>query len=135
MWSFVKNLFTVSNDNSTKVIDGILAAGDKLVLTEEERLDFQMKGRELFLKQLELERESQGIRSVTRRWIAIMVMTHYFLWINVALVSFFFGLEAFAKFAFDLVLEVFWLVFAVASFYFGPAVADYVGKRFGKGPQ
>lgn len=131
MITFLKNLFTVDG-NAGKVIDGVIAAGDKLVLTEEERLDFQQKGRELYLKQLELERESQGIRSVTRRWIALMVMIHYFAWIDLALVAYFSSKPELAKFTFDIVLEVFWLVFAVSTFYFGPTVVEYVGKRFGK---
>jgi len=123
MFSFVKNLFTTSK-SADAVIDGAIRGIDAAFFTEEEQAENRKEIQKLWLQGIELDRNASNIRSVTRRWIAILTFSHYFLWIDAAMVASALGKTAFATYAWNVVLEVFWLVFAVGSYYFGPMIAE-----------
>lgn len=77
MWSFIKGLFGGSSNNkdiAEKAADGIYNGLDKLIYTDEEKADALMEGRKLFLKFVDKAYDQNSIRSVTRRWLAFLVV-------------------------------------------------------------
>lgn len=77
MWGFIKGMFGGSSNNSdiaNKAADGIYNGLDKLIHTDEEKADALAEGRKVFLKFIDKAYDQNSIRSVTRRWLAFMVV-------------------------------------------------------------
>ena len=71
--SWFTNIFggtEVAADIAKTAADGIYNGLDKLVYTEEEKADSELKGKELWFKIVELGYKENGPRSVNRRWLA-----------------------------------------------------------------
>jgi hypothetical protein len=77
MIQWVTRLFG-SEKNTNKIVetaaDGIYHGIDKLIYTDEERAEAMAEGRKAFLEFVRLTHDQNSIRSVTRRWLAFMVV-------------------------------------------------------------
>lgn len=113
-----------SAKSAETIVDGFVNGADKLFYTEEEKAEARERAQGQWLDALKIDADASNIRSVTRRWIAIIAVAHYFLWIDAALIAYAWDAAEFAKFAFKIITDVFWLIFTIASFYFGPALAE-----------
>jgi hypothetical protein len=60
-----------------KVTDAIISGGDKLMLTDEERLDYNIKAAELHLKLTEKIGNESAPTSVSRRVVGLMVLAPF----------------------------------------------------------
>lgn len=114
MFGFVKGLFT--SDTVTKTVDGIYNGVDKLILTDEERLDYENKKIEYKLKSLPLFEPYK----LAQRYIAVMFTINFILafWVGVALL-FMEKLELLEKYL--LLVGVFnlgWIMLAIIGWYF-----------------
>ena len=73
----LKNLFgsaTTIDKVATTAADGIYNGLDKLVYTDEEKADALAAGRQTFLKFIDKAYDQNTIRSITRRWLAFLVV-------------------------------------------------------------
>ena len=118
------------------IVEGFVKGADALFYTDEEKAQALERTQGLWLDALKLDADASNVRSVTRRWIALITVVHYFLWIDLMIGLYIFNKTAEAKFCYDVVTDVFWLIFAVVSFYFGPAVVErafgfFKGKKNG----
>lgn len=57
-----------------KITDAIISGGDKLMLTEEERLDYNQKAAELHLKLTEQIGKESAPTAISRRVVGLMVL-------------------------------------------------------------
>lgn len=79
-FSGIKAIFTgvktadKAMDIATKGTDGIIAGIDKLFYTDEEKAEAGMKVTELAISMVKATHSESTIRSVTRRWLAWLVM-------------------------------------------------------------
>jgi len=55
------------------IIEGGISGIDKLFLTDEEKRDYAVKAQEMYLKHQELILNENTARSITRRYIAVMI--------------------------------------------------------------
>jgi len=130
VFSFIKSLFG-TNENNSKVVeraaDGIYNGLDKLIYTEEEKADAFQKGREAFLEFVKITHDQNSIRSVTRRWLAFLVIAPVMLFFVMSGLTKFVGIfvsnsvqytEA-ADFLFKLVVEMSPWAAGILAFYFG----------------
>jgi len=124
MFSFLKKLFG-SGETAGKVIekaaDGIYNGIDKLVYTDEERADALAKGRELFMEFAKVAYDENSIRSVTRRWLAFMVVAPTMLAFVVSGVMYLFN-QPYADHLFQMVQTMGPWAAGVLAFYFGPHI-------------
>lgn len=123
MFSFIKNLFGGSGDTSSileKAADGIYNGLDKLVYTEEEKAESLAKGRELFMEFAKVAYDQNSIRSVTRRWLAFMVIGPTMVFYVVSVLFRLFGMVAEADFTIQAANNLIPWAGGVLAFYFGP---------------
>lgn len=113
------NWFVTGGEQVSKVTDAVIASGDALVYTEEEKAEVAAKKRELWWKFMEMSRNETSIKSVTRRILAFMVFLHWFAFLDVSLALYLMGHEQQAKDVFAMATDMYWIVFSVAAFYFG----------------
>lgn len=111
--------FTGGGKQVDKVTDAVINGVDAVFYTEEEKAEDSKKRAELWYKFMEMARDESSIKSVTRRIIAILVMSHWLLFLDVALVSHLLGNSQEAKFSFELANAMLWIVGGVGAFYFG----------------
>ena len=111
--------FQKGGEQVEKITDAVIKSGDALFYTAEEKEENAAKRRDLYFKFLELSRDENSIKSVTRRVLAFAVIGQWLLMLNVAMGLYLFGLTEQATFVFSMIQDVFWFVFAVGSFYFG----------------
>jgi len=122
MWSWVTGLFGSSDktgDVLNKAADGIYNGLDKLVYTDEEKADALAKGRELFLDFAKTAYDQNSIRSVTRRWLAFLVVGPCILFYVASGIAFFFNQEASTHFM-QMAQGLTPWAGGVLVFYFGP---------------
>ena len=120
MFGFLKKLVAtpkavdVALDGVKSGIDGI----GKCFFTEQEKAEFTLKAGEMWIRVQESLAQESGIRSMTRRILAIMGMgTFMFFLIGAALAWPF--LPEYSAFLLSLAKELGGLTFAITSFYFG----------------
>ncbi len=122
MISFLKGLFGSSKSAET-VIDtaakGIYNGIDAMVFTEEEKSQARQKGFDSWLKFYEIAYDQNSVRSITRRWVAFMILGPMTLYSLAAAVLTPFYPE-YAKFLFSLVQEYSPVAMVIIAFYFGP---------------
>lgn len=112
-----------------KVLDAGISGLDKLILTDEEKKELSLKAGKQWVDLQKVLGEESTVRSVTRRVLAIMVMSSFTVLVFAAAIAYSFDPE-YAKFLVDLADGKFgWLVLAVGGFYFGPHM---VGRMFDK---
>lgn len=113
-----------------KVLDGTIAGIDKLVLTEEERLDARKDFIESWLKLQATLGEETTVRGVTRRLLALLVVGTY-VFLSIGAVAVWKFDKAFADFIWEVANagQYGYMTLAVVVFYFGPYVFE---RLFGK---
>lgn len=113
-----------------KVLDGTIAGIDKLVLTEEERLDARKSFIDSWLKLQAILGEETTVRGVTRRLLALLVVGTYVL-LSIGAVAVWKFDKAFADFIWEVANagQYGYMTLAVVVFYFGPYVFE---RLFGK---
>ena len=115
---------------STKAVDtaaDLIKAGadgiDKLWFTSEEKSDASAKFYENWLGMITLMVDTESIRSITRRYIAISVIGVWLYLVLFGTTTFVFGgseSEKSAEFVFKVIDSMTWQVVAIIGFYFGP---------------
>ena len=105
-----------------KITDAIISGGDKLMLTEEERLDYNQKAAELHLKLTEQIGSESAPTAISRRVVGLMVLGPFaFLSIGGAVI---YSISPDMSKHWLLVAENFEMPsLAVVAFYFGSHVA------------
>lgn len=114
MFKLLKTIFS-GPEEAGKIIDGVLAAGDKAWYTKEEKAEDAGKARDWYLKYLETTQP----QNLSRRLIAVMVSA---LWVFVVLIGImgYWIDEDFAKFVFSVLSESVNMPFSIIiGFYFG----------------
>jgi hypothetical protein len=107
-----------------KITDAVIKSGDMLVFTDEEKAIGRAESRAMYMKFLELSRNENSIKSITRRIIAFAVIGEWLLLLNIAVGLVLAGKPDLAEPVFVVLAEIFWLVFAIGSFYFGAWTLD-----------
>lgn len=103
-----------------KVLDAGIAGIDKLVLTDEEKLDFQKKLGDQWLEVLKVLGPETSVRGMTRRILTFLTVLPYTLLIVAAAVVHFWD-AVYAQFLLDLADGKFGIiVLTIVAFYFGP---------------
>lgn len=144
--------FTSGGKNVQKITDAAIASGDALIYTEEERAATAEKQRELYFKFLELSRDENSIKSVTRRIITFAILAEWFMFLNLAalfkLIQLWFvlfsklpeeeltltvaALGGMADWSIDVVIALLWIIGAVVSFYYGANILNGKMGKFSK---
>jgi hypothetical protein len=112
------------------IIDGFVSGADKLFLTDEEKRDYAVKAQGMYIKHQELVLNENTARSITRRYIAVMITV-----VSLALTIFTIGIAAYdielAKTTMS-IIQAFGVdnaFLAVLIFYFGSyGLTGIVGK-------
>lgn len=102
-----------------KLIDGAMSAGDKLILTEEERLDYNKEVGELAVKFVATQADANSVRSKARRVLAILLVSHELLFLDMAAVLYLWGNSKYGDLMLGLASLLATSVAAVVIFYFG----------------
>lgn len=141
MWTFIKSLFGSSGDTGKALetaADGLYNGIDKLIYTDEEKADALAEVRPLFLKFAEKAYDQNSIRSITRRWLAFMVVGPTMTFFCLAALFYGFGLFVedstawtnYSTFLFGLAKTLVPWAGGVLVFYFGPhLIGAMPGKR------
>lgn len=130
MFSFIKGLFG-SSESTDKVVEtaakGIYNGLDALFFTDEEKAEFRQKQAETVIKFAEIAYDENSIRSVTRRWLAFMVVGPAMLMIVVASILYPFQPE-YSDFLFNVFGKLIPWAGGVLMFYFGPHIIGAAKK-------
>ncbi len=117
-------------DTAADLIKAGVSGIDKLFFTEEEKSDASAKFYDNWIKTLELLVDTESIRSITRRYLAVAVVGAWlYLVILGVMVHVFGGDKETAEFVFKVVESMNYPVLAVIGFYFGP---EMIGRLLGK---
>jgi hypothetical protein len=108
-----------------KTVDAVINTGDKLWITEEERIEFAQKKREWYLKYL----ESTQSQNVSRRLIAVIVTALWSALIVTGVIAKSLGSVEVSTFIFDTLKDNVNLPFSIIiGFYFAAHVANKIRK-------
>lgn len=113
-----------------KILDSTIAGVDKLILTDEERAEFQQKVGEQWLELQKLMGEETSIRGVTRRILSVMCIGTYILLSLGSVIAWKFD-KAFADFIWEVANagQYGYITLTIVAFYFGPY---FLQKLLGK---
>lgn len=130
MFSAIKALFG-SSKSVDKVIttaaDGIYKGIDMLVYTDEEKAIASQKGTELFLRFTEKALDQNQIRSVTRRWLAFIIVGPMMVCFIASGIAFLVSTEL-ATHLYTLFTELVPWGAGILVFYFGPHLIGSIKK-------
>lgn len=104
---------------ATTAADGIYHGLDKLVYTDEKKADALAKGRETFLKFIDKAYDQNTTRSITRRWLAFLVVGPAMLIFMTSAIAYPFS-QPLADHLFLLFKDIVPWAGGVLIFYFGP---------------
>lgn len=139
IFSFIKGLFSSDSSDSTggKVLDNIASGVDKLVLTKEEKLDYNKDAMNLWIRMQEALGDENSARAKARRFLAISVfctfLFTFFLVIIHLLIGFWFNInvtpliDAILKTAVTFMLGE--LTLTTFVFYFGKGIVNNLGAK------
>lgn len=116
--SFV-SWFTGGGKQVEKVTNAVINGVDAVFYTEEEKAEDSKARRQLWFKFMELSRDESSIKSVTRRILSFLIIGHWLLFMDAALIFYAIGEISKAKMAFELAASMMWITAGVAAFYFG----------------
>ncbi len=118
-----------------KVLDASIRGVDALVYTDEEKAVAKQKVLESWLKLQETMGEETTVRAVTRRILAVMIMSPFVGMAVGAAVAYKFDKD-YANFLYDMAEGSFGtMAIMVAVFYFGPYMLGQAAQAFRKPPQ
>lgn len=118
----LKNLFgsaTTIDKVAITAADGIYNGIDKLVYTPEEKAEALAAGRETFLKFIDKAYDQNTIRSITRRWLAFLIVGPSMVIFLSSAICYPFS-PLLAKHLFELFQVIAPWAGGVLIFYFGP---------------
>ncbi len=116
-------------DTAASLIDAGVNGIDKLFFTDEEKAEASSKFYENWISTLKLLVDTESIRSITRRYLAISVIGTWLLLIITGTSVYIAGLKDAAEFTFRVVQDMTVPVLAVIGFYFGPEMISRVLGR------
>ena len=108
-----------ASDIAKTLTSGIVSGIDALVFTDQEKAQYSAKAGELYLKFYETFGKENSEQSKARRMLAVMTFKVYFFLILAGVAVYKFDAE-YAKFMFEIVKSITWLVGMVAGAYFIP---------------
>jgi len=123
---------TKAVDTATGLIDAAKDGIDKLFYTDEEKAEQGAKFYDNWLQMVTLMVDTESIRSITRRYLAVSVIGVWLYLIVLGTATFIFGgasAEKSAEFVFKVVSSMDWQVIAIIGFYFGP---EMIGRMLDK---
>lgn len=115
LFSFLKS----APDAAEKAIDTITSAGDAVWFTDEEKAEYKKECFKLWADSLAKINDENSPRSLTRRYIAFMVVGVWLLFSIVSVVAHPFNIE-YSAFVLDVLSMQSPIVGGIAVFYFGP---------------
>jgi len=121
MISWLTGLFGSSKSTDTVVetaAKGIYNGLDALFFTDEEKAEFRQKQAETVIKFAEIAYDENSIRSVTRRWLAFMVVGPTMLFALAGAVIYIFN-EPYANFLLEMAGKFIPWAGGILAFYFG----------------
>ena len=130
MFSFIKGLFGSSKNTDTVVetaAKGIYNGLDALFFTDEEKAEFRQKQADTVIKFAEIAYDENSIRSITRRWLAFMVVGPAMLLVVAACIAHPF-IPTYADFLFTVFGKLIPWAGGVLMFYFGPHIIGATKK-------
>lgn len=112
-----------------KTITGVGSYIDKRSFTDQEKAEYTMKGLDMYIKVNEVLASENTVRSITRRALAIMIISVFLVLILFSVGMYRFDAE-WSKFAFKVATDTHlgYLVMGVGFIYFGLALS-YFGKK------
>lgn len=111
-----------------KVLDGAIRGIDKIIYTEEEKVEAQQKLSEWWLELQKTLGEETSVRGITRRLLTFLTVLPYTLMVVTAAVAWNFNKE-YANFLLSLAESNFGIiVLTIVVFYFGPLVGRIFAK-------
>ena len=110
-----KNVEMIVETGAKGLYNGI----DKAFYTEEEKADDRSKRTEVFLKYFTMTTDQNSMRSITRRWLAFLVVGPTMLSFMLAIFGYLFTFE-FADKMFNMFTTMIPYAAGVLVFYFGP---------------
>lgn len=113
-----------------KILKTLFSGVDKALLTKEEIVDYSMKAVNNNLEFVKATQKESTPRSITRRVIAIMILSQYFLAFNVGLFGMASGLFNGKEIIVLATSSFATLTITVVIFYFGNHVANSILSRF-----
>ena len=113
-------LFPWSQGNTTKALDIIENAGDKLWHTEEEKADGRQKRQETYIKLMEVVARQCTVMAQTRRMFALSTLYVFLANSLAGSVCIVLDKPEMAAAFYEQAAQLFWLVAAFAAFYVGP---------------
>lgn len=120
MFSWITGLFGSSSNTVVETAaKGIYNGLDAMFFTDEEKAEFRQKQADTVIKFAEIAYDENSIRSVTRRWLAFMVIGPAMLLIVVASICQPFAPE-YSAFLFEVFKQLIPWAGGVLMFYFGP---------------
>ena len=134
MFSFIKGLFGSSKNSETLVetaAKGIYNGLNAMFFTEEEKAQFRQQQAETVIEFAKIAYDQNSIRSITRRWLAFLVVGPAMFLIMSASVAHPF-LPEYSKFLFDVVGVLMPWAGGVLMFYFGPHVLGAIKRKSGE---
>ena len=130
MFSFLKGLFG-SSENTTTVVEtaakGIYNGLDALFFTAEEKAQYRQEQSKLVLEFAKVAYDQNSIRSITRRWLAFMVVGPTMLFALIGAAMFLID-PTYANFLLDMAGKFIPWAGGVLVFYFGPHLIGAVRK-------
>ena len=126
---------TKAVDTAVGLVDAAKDGIDKLFYTDEEKAEQGGKFYENWLKMLTLMIDTESIRSITRRYLAVSVIGVWLYLVVLGTAVFVFGgseAEKPAEFIFRVAKSMDWQVIAIIGFYFGPEMISRLLSNINK---
>ena len=116
-------------DMADKVVGGVVSGLDNLFFTDEEKSDASAAAMAAIIDFIKSTASESSARSVTRRILAVMILSAFLILLLTAAGAYPFNAE-WSKFLIECAGSLSGLVLAVGVFYFGPYQIGQVIKRF-----
>lgn len=140
MFSFIKGLFGSSKNTDTVVetaAKGIYNGLDAMFFTEEEKAQYRQQQADAVLEFAKVAYDQNSIRSITRRWLAFMVvaptMLAFVIGVTLSCIGAFVdnpgSFRQAAEYLYGLVSEVSPWSIGILVFYFGPHLISALPRK------
>lgn len=124
LFGSAKNIDTIVSTAAKGIYNGL----DMFSYTDEEKAISRTKGSELFLRFIEKTLDQNNIRSVTRRWLAFMVVGPMMICFVLSGLTYPFSAEM-ARHLFNLFQTLVPWGSGILAFYFGPHLIGAIIKK------
>ena len=118
-----------TSDMASKTMGMVSNGLDMLVLTDEEKIQYNHKKADMWFKWAEQQKGENSLRSMARREIALLVSRSYILMLWLSATCYMFDMADEGKFLFELANTGLGTAFvAIIVFYFGGYYAEKIAK-------